>query len=302
MSYDDTIYRLELDVSNVVALRGNFVYPSFPTEQSSLINCDLLVEQNCYPVDLSKELLQISKREFYLSGPVETDGIYGLFGLLPLWRQAATFSTDFGCNRSPPLESKSFWWDEVNSIKYFGTAGCLVTLNSLKDGSFAPYKLLKNFNVPFYIYTQELQFSLRVANLDSSDYNADLSGSVIYQSSPNPLQNPVVVPVSIFNLRWELSVAPSQGWKYPYWVYIGIVVVILLAIFVSRLVMKLVNVQETHFQLLSSILPAKVTYINHQSFDLVAIYASFILPLSPYHRPFNIWPRRKKHLRKAFNL
>jgi len=243
LSFYPNINRVELDIYDIVAVNGSYVYPSFPNE-SLLIGCNLLTpNQTCYPIDREKELIQIRKKRTFFSGPFDVDGIFGIFALHPLWLPSATFDTDLmDCGVSNPDCEESFCWDGENRMKYFGMAGSLIKLDSLKDGTFNGYHILNGYS-----------YRLRVQDLSLEDYNSDMGGLIIY-SNGELNSDPVVVEITYDNIKWQLELSPESGWV-PAWETPCIIFVVVSTLIFSLGHLRILCLKEKHSSVLKSMLP-----------------------------------------------
>jgi len=255
MSFYTEVFRLEFDISDVVAINNSFVYPPLNNSFVNLKGCDLLdAYQTCYPINVSTELQYISRKKLWLSGPFHTDGydilicyiyihirllifhsgIYGIFVIYPLWKSATSYTTDLGCHSSP-TNCESFCWDDILKQKYFGNVVGLLDLGSIHHGF--GLDALEHGNSEKYAYT------LRVADdLDPTDYNYDLSSSVIY-SRGTSLSDPVIAEVNFYNIKWIFEVSTELGWK-PMWETPLIIGVIFTAFVVSLIILRLLIFSE----------------------------------------------------------
>jgi len=256
-----SVSRLEVDVFDIVSPGGYYVYPSFTGSSLGYIDCNLLdVDQQCFvPFDLTKELAQIKTRKVYLSGPQQVsdfDNILAVFVLLPVWKQATGPTDNFNCGFTQPTSCGSSCYDSSTGLKYFGTAGSTINVTPLQDGSFAAYQAAS---------LQPYVFSLAVSsNLDDSDYNKALEGTVIYSTATakNPLAaDALKISIQSHNLHWVLRIAPKAGWS-PSWVAPVNAVVVIACLFTGLVVLSLSLLYQTYTKLLESMLPFRV--IQHR--------------------------------------
>lgn len=255
-----SVSRLEVDVFDIVAPGGYYVYPSFTGSSLGYIDCNLLDEaQQCFvPFDLTKELAQIKARKVYLSGPQQVsdfNNIFAVFVLLPVWKPASSLNDDFNCGFSQ-THCGSSCYDSSTGLKYFGTVGSTINVTPLQDGTFAAYRASG---------LEPYTFSLSVSStLEDSDYNSALAGTVIYStaSAQSPLAaDALKINIRSKNLHWVLRLAPKAGWS-PTWVAPVNAVVVVACLFTGLVVLALSLLYQTYTNLLESMLPFRV--IQHR--------------------------------------
>ena len=61
-----------------------------------------------------------------------------MFITYPIWKPAPSYHTDLGCGIHP-TDYENYCWDNENKMKFFGTAGIFVNLDSLIDGTYTGY-------------------------------------------------------------------------------------------------------------------------------------------------------------------
>ena len=66
-----------------------------------------------------------------------------------------------------------------------------------------------------------------------------------------------MIPISVFNLQWELTIAPKIGWV-PVWRDPVIASSVFLSCMISLLVYNFLLQKKKHSQLLKSMLPKKI--------------------------------------------
>ena len=129
-------------------LGEGFVYPPFPDHIKWLYNQDNLNSSSQDGFRLTGELekRKIDYRDMYLTGPyLLPDGFHGLFAYYPLFKKAASISTDLGCGREP-TNCTDVCYDDENNEKYFGTVGGLKNVDALFDGTHPVYSPLNANN------------------------------------------------------------------------------------------------------------------------------------------------------------
>lgn len=270
LSHYNNINSVEFDIQNIVGGNLSLVYPPFSDDLKHLNGCNLLdPNQTCYSIDREKELIAISRKELYFSGPMQTDSIYGLFAILPIWNEVSSpGDAILGCDST--LRQKycpeSFCYDASSKTKFFGMSSSLVNVNSLFDGTFYAYNFLDGHS-----------FVLRVADLGPDDYNSNLTGSVIYSKGVISVKDPVKISINIFNLMWELEIAPSNGWT-PSWFESLIIGAVFVALLFAALLLRILVLGKQYYNLLGAMLPKKA--IDHlqqydslmaENFDIVTV-------------------------------
>jgi hypothetical protein len=234
-----SIHQVTFDVSGILGFNRSFVYP--PLNLSWLYNFDNL---NATWAERTKTQIK-DRLGIYFIGPyMLPDGFLGLFAKYPLWKQASSYSVDLGCN-SQPTDCEDACWDGPNQMKYFGTAG---TLHNFDDF------------FPVYEAVDNLQFRLRIANLDPDDYNYKFSGSLLYSSSSKDPIDPIVTQISAYNIHWVLETWNSNGWE-PDWLDSMLYVAVFSSLALTIILTRLMVLHERHSLLIHSMLPEKV--VNH---------------------------------------
>ena len=247
------ISTIEFDVANVVSYNGNFMYPkiNLGSNLSNLINCDLLSHNNtCFPVNRERELFAIQAKNFFIQGPIQGDHSYGLFVLYPIWKPAPNYYTDLGCGIHP-TDCENYCWDNVNKIKYFGTAAMFINFDSLVDGTFIGYP---SFHEDDDFEYSSHSFKLRVSDLEVDNYNFETSGNILYSRGKSNLIDPVIAQISLYNLKLQFEVAPDNGW-YPSWRTPLIIGSVLISFLLSLGLLRYLLVSQRHIKLLNSMLP-----------------------------------------------
>ena len=125
----------------------------------------------------------------------------------------------------------------------------LVILDDLYSGQYPTLKTLED---------GDFSYCLKVADLPQGDYNYRYRGKTIHCTGDLPVDG-VPNDISLYNLKWVLTIAPTAGWA-PSWRDPCLVGVVLVALVISVLLMGILVVQERHARVrLFSSIPSSLT-------------------------------------------
>ena len=204
-----------------------------------------------------------------MTGPyLLPDGFHGLFAYYPMFKKAASISTNLGCGREP-TNCTDVCYDNENNEKYYGTVGGLKNVDALFDGTHPVYSPLNANGYEYFI---------KICDLEPDDFNYQYSNQLIFANNnlrePKDLVDPIVVTMSYDNLKWDVYLSTPGGWV-PSWHFVGLLFSCIGALVLSILLALYLIENQRHKSLLRSMLPKHViNYLKYarESFNFAETF------------------------------